>query len=132
MLRRPPRRKFWGKAVRQPTVVKHTVSPLRSVPSSIIRPPYVNGSPPSTHPAAQIHGLPGIAAMRAACRVAADALRYAGTVIQPGITTDELDERVHNFIVDAGAYPSPLGYAGFPKSICTSINEVLCHGIPDR
>ncbi len=70
--------------------------------------------------------------MRAACRVAADALRYAGTVIQPGITTDELDERVHNFIVDAGAYPSPLGYAGFPKSICTSINEVLCHGIPDR
>ena len=50
---------------------------------------------------------------------------------QPGITTDEIDQAVHNIIIDNGAYPSPLGYGGFPKSVCTSVNECICHGIPD-
>jgi methionyl aminopeptidase len=63
--------------------------------------------------------------------LAADALAYAGTLVAPGVTTDAIDRAVHDFIVDRGAYPSPLLYAGFPKSICTSVNEVACHGIPD-
>ena len=50
---------------------------------------------------------------------------------QPSVTTDEIDRAVHRMIVDAGAYPSPLGYGGFPKSVCTSVNECTCHGIPD-
>lgn len=50
---------------------------------------------------------------------------------QPGITTDEIDQAVHQMIIDNGAYPSPLGYGGFPKSVCTSVNECICHGIPD-
>ena len=63
--------------------------------------------------------------------MAADALAYAGSLAVPGVTTDEIDRKVHDFIVAKGGYPSPLHYAGFPKSICTSINEVVCHGIPD-
>lgn len=47
------------------------------------------------------------------------------------MTTDEIDKAVHQMIIDAGAYPSPLGYGGFPKSVCTSVNECMCHGIPD-
>ena len=50
---------------------------------------------------------------------------------QPSVTTDEIDKAVHKMIIDAGAYPSPLGYGGFPKSVCTSVNECMCHGIPD-
>lgn len=50
---------------------------------------------------------------------------------QPGVKTDEIDEAVHEMIIDNGAYPSPLGYGGFPKSVCTSVNECICHGIPD-
>lgn len=53
------------------------------------------------------------------------------SIWQPGITTDEIDEAVHNMIIENGAYPSPLGYGGFPKSVCTSVNECICHGIPD-
>lgn len=51
--------------------------------------------------------------------------------LQPGLTTDEIDRAVHQMIIDNGAYPSPLGYGGFPKSVCTSVNECICHGIPD-
>ncbi|KAF8756789.1 hypothetical protein HU200_011046 [Digitaria exilis] len=50
---------------------------------------------------------------------------------EPGITTDEIDKAVHQMIIDNGAYPSPLGYCGYPKSVCTSVNECICHGIPD-
>ncbi|KAL0912384.1 hypothetical protein M5K25_018351 [Dendrobium thyrsiflorum] len=49
----------------------------------------------------------------------------------PGLTTDEIDKAVHQMIINNGAYPSPLGYGGFPKSVCTSVNECICHGIPD-
>jgi methionyl aminopeptidase len=75
--------------------------------------------------------LQGAAAMRAASQLAARALQLAGSLVQPGVTTEQLDAAVHDFIIAHGAYPSPLGYHGFPKSICTSVNEVVCHGIPD-
>ncbi len=69
--------------------------------------------------------------MRRAGRLAADALREVGNAIAPGVTTDELDLIGHEFLCDHGAYPSTLQYRGFPKSLCTSLNEVICHGIPD-
>ena len=69
--------------------------------------------------------------MRVAGRIAAQALQAAGAAIAPGVTTDDLDAVVHAFLTDHGAYPSTLGYRGFPKSCCTSVNEVICHGIPD-
>ena len=69
--------------------------------------------------------------MRVAGRLAAQATQLAGEHCKPGVTTDEIDRVVHEFLVDHGAYPSTLGYKGFPKSCCTSLNEVICHGIPD-
>ena len=72
-----------------------------------------------------------IARMRVAGRIAAQALAEVGRHVAPGVTTDELDRVGHEFLVDHGAYPSTLGYKGFPKSLCTSVNEVVCHGIPD-
>jgi methionyl aminopeptidase len=69
--------------------------------------------------------------MRLASRLAAQALQLAGEHCKPGVTTDEIDRVVHEFLCDHGAYPSTLGYKGFPKSCCTSLNEVICHGIPD-
>jgi len=76
--------------------------------------------------AAEIEGI------RRACLVGREALDAAHAAIRPGITTDEIDRTVHNAITEAGAYPSPLNYYNFPKSVCTSINEVICHGIPDQ
>lgn len=72
-----------------------------------------------------------LAKMRVAGRIAADALVEAGRAVRPGITTDELDRIGHEYLLDHRAYPSTLGYRGFPKSMCTSLNEVICHGIPD-
>lgn len=76
--------------------------------------------------------LQGVERMRAACKLAAQVLEQAGTLAKPGVTTDEIDQAVHDMIVAAGAYPSPLNYGKFPKSVCTSVNEVMCHGIPDK
>jgi len=69
--------------------------------------------------------------MRAAGRLSAAAIQEVGRAIAPGVTTDELDVIAHEFICDHGAYPSTVGYRGFPKAVCTSVNEVICHGIPD-
>jgi methionyl aminopeptidase len=69
--------------------------------------------------------------IRQSGRIAAQAIALVGENCKPGVTTDELDRLAHEFILDHGAYPSALQYRGFPKSICTSINEVICHGIPD-
>ncbi|XP_042501100.1 methionine aminopeptidase 1D, chloroplastic/mitochondrial-like [Macadamia integrifolia] len=69
--------------------------------------------------------------MRASGQLAAQVLEYAGTLVKPGVKTDEIDQAIHQMIIDNGAYPSPLGYGGFPKSVCTSVNECICHGIPD-
>ncbi|KAH9707531.1 methionine aminopeptidase 1B [Citrus sinensis] len=69
--------------------------------------------------------------MRAVCELAARVLDAAGKLVRPSVTTNEIDKAVHQMIIEAGAYPSPLGYGGFPKSVCTSVNECMCHGIPD-
>jgi methionyl aminopeptidase len=74
----------------------------------------------------------GVEKMRASCKLAAQVLQHAGGIVKPGMTTDEIDQVVHDMIVAAGAYPSPLNYGKFPKSVCTSVNEVMCHGIPDK
>jgi methionyl aminopeptidase len=70
--------------------------------------------------------------MRKSCQLAADVLVYIEPFIKPGVSTEKLNKLCHEYIVDHGAYPSPLNYHGFPKSICTSRNEVICHGIPSK
>ncbi|MEU4825954.1 type I methionyl aminopeptidase [Actinomadura citrea] len=106
------------------------VSPLRKVPSNIPRPEYVGKKRPRTGEQ-DVKSPETIERMRVAGRIAAQALEEVGKHVRPGITTDELDAVGHEFMLDHGAYPSTLGYRGFPKSLCTSINEVICHGIPD-
>jgi methionyl aminopeptidase len=69
--------------------------------------------------------------MRRPCRIASAARAFGGSLVRPGVTTDEIDRQVHEFIIGQGAYPSPLGYSGFPKSLCSSVNQVVVHGIPD-
>jgi len=107
------------------------ISPMRPVPSEIVRPEYVGKSAPtpSTDPWVQTPEV--IEAMRVASKIAAQALAAGGEVVKPGVTTDEVDRVVHEYLVEHRAYPSTLGYRGFPKSCCTSLNEVICHGIPD-
>ncbi|MGI5168589.1 type I methionyl aminopeptidase [Spirillospora sp. CA-253888] len=106
------------------------VSPLRKVPAHIPRPEYVGKKRPRTgEPDVKTPEI--IERMRVAGRIAAQALEEVGKHVRPGVTTDELDVIGHEFLLDHGAYPSTLGYRGYPKSLCTSINEVICHGIPD-
>ncbi len=78
----------------------------------------------------KFHGPEGFAGMRAAGKLAAETLDMIGPHVKPGVTTGELDRLCHEFVVARGARPAPLGYRGFPKSICTSVNHVVCHGIP--
>ncbi|NDU72178.1 type I methionyl aminopeptidase [Actinomadura sp. DSM 109109] len=106
------------------------VSPMRKVPSTIPRPEYVGKKRPRTGEP-DVKSPETIERMRVAGRIAAQALEEVGRHVRPGVTTDELDAVGHEFLLDHGAYPSTLGYRGFPKSLCTSINEVICHGIPD-
>ncbi len=97
----------------------------------IARPEYVGKAAPTPYAGPERKDDETIAAMRVAGRLAADALAEVGRAIRPGVTTDELDRIGHEFLCDHDAYPSTLGYRGFPKSLCTSLNEVICHGIPD-
>lgn len=108
-----------------------TVSPWRAVPSHITRPEYVGKPGPAQFTGSHIPAAHVLENIRIASRIAAQALREVGNAVRPGITTDELDAIGHEFLLDHGAYPSTLGYRGFPKSLCTSLNEVICHGIPD-
>ncbi len=78
----------------------------------------------------KIHGPEAFEGMRQAGSLAAETLDFITPYVQPGITTEDLDRLCHGFIVDHDAIPAPLNYRGFPKSICTSINHVVCHGIP--
>jgi len=119
-----------GTAVRESLVPGH-LSPRRSVPSSITRPEYVDKPAPARFEGSDVQSLDTIEAMRVAGRIAADALAEVGKAIKPGVTTDELDRIGHEYLIEHGAYPSTLGYRGFPKSLCSSLNEVICHGIPD-
>ena len=107
------------------------VSPLRAVPAAIERPEYVGRPQPTPYLGPEVKDADTVAAMRVAGRIAAQALQEVGRHIEPGVTTDRLDQIGHEFLCDHGAYPSTLGYRGFPKSLCTSLNEVICHGIPD-
>ena len=104
---------------------------MLTVPAGIARPEYALTGRPSDREARAIRTDDEIARMRVAGRVAAEVLVEVGRHVRPGITTDELDRIGHDAMVAAGAYPSTLNYRGFPKSLCTSVNEVICHGIPD-
>ena len=112
-------------------VTPHTITPQRDVPRSIPRPEYVGRPAPKRYTGSHVQPAEVIEKMRVAGRIAAEAMYEAAKAIAPGVTTDALDAVAHEYMLDHGAYPSALGYRGFPKSICTSVNEVVCHGIPD-
>ncbi|KLU11594.1 MULTISPECIES: type I methionyl aminopeptidase [unclassified Kocuria] len=108
-----------------------SLSPRRPVPASIPRPEYVGRAEPDEGRGGNVYPPEEVELIREAGRIAARALQEAGRAAVPGATTDDLDRIAHEYLCDHGAYPSCLGYRGFPKSICTSLNEVICHGIPD-
>ncbi len=112
-------------------VLQGVVTPMRTVPPHIARPSYADSGTPLPRGEARVKSPEIIERMRHAGAVAAEILRLAGEFVQPGMTTDEIDEYVHQLHIERDAYPSPLNYNGFPKSVCTSANEVICHGIPD-
>jgi methionyl aminopeptidase len=107
------------------------ISPRRPVPPSIPRPEYVDRPTPAPFTGSEVKDADTIERIRVACRLAAQARDLVGSHVSPGVTTDELDRIGHEFLCDHKAYPSTLGYKGFPKSLCSSVNEVVCHGIPD-
>eukprot|EP00741_Cyanophora_paradoxa_P011257 tig00020554_g10876.t1 len=117
-------------------VRKGVVSPQLDVPEDIQRPPYAQPKGRvrrlmGMNRGIEIKSAEAIAKMRRSGRLAAEILQFAGSLVKPGVTTDDIDRAVHAMCVLNGAYPSPLNYDGFPKSVCTSVNEVVCHGIPD-
>jgi methionyl aminopeptidase len=113
------------------SVAPGAISGRRSVPSSIPRPEYVDRPAPAKFTGPEVKDDATIEKMRVAGRIAAQAMEAAAAAIAPGVTTDELDRIGHEFMVEHGGYPSTLGYRQYPKSLCTSVNEVICHGIPD-
>jgi methionyl aminopeptidase len=104
---------------------------MRSVPKDIERPEYVGKPSPRPFTGSDVYPAEAIERIRESGTIAANAIMAAGAAARAGTTTDELDEIAHDFLIASGAYPSTLGYRGFPKSSCTSLNEVICHGIPD-
>lgn len=109
-----------------------TPTPIRTVPNHIERPEYVwkdTVQEAMGEPFVQTPEV--IEKMREASKIAANALAEAGKAVTPGVTTDEIDRVAHEYMCDHGAYPSTLGYRDFPKSCCVSLNEIVCHGIPD-
>jgi methionyl aminopeptidase len=117
--------------LRQGSVRRGVIGPRREVPPNIVRPPYAaTGEPPA--PRGKLVQEPDIIErMRRAGAVAAEVLLIVGAEVGPGVTTDHLDAVGHKAAIERGSYPSPLNYRNFPKSLCTSVNEVICHGIPD-
>jgi methionyl aminopeptidase len=107
------------------------ISPKLDVPASITKPEYVGKAVPAKFTGSNIKTPEQIEKIRHSGKIAAQAIELVGQNARPGITTDELDKIAHKFLIDNGAYPSTLGYRGYPKSICSSLNEVICHGIPD-
>ena len=101
------------------------------MPSSIARPEYVDRPAPAKYAGPEVKDATTIEKMRIAGRIAAQAMEAAAAAIAPGVTTDEIDRIGHSYMIDHGGYPSTLGYRQYPKSLCTSVNEVICHGIPD-
>jgi methionyl aminopeptidase len=122
------------------TLRPYQKTPRRTVPAHIARPDYAEhsqGFPASedldkrTNTTIRVYTPTEIEGIRAACRIGREVLDLAGAAVKVGVTGDELDRIVHEATVERGAYPSPLNYHCFPKSVCTSVNEVICHGIPD-
>lgn len=112
-------------------LIPGTLSPTRAVPSGITRPEYVGRSGPAPHKGGDKYDQETISRIRVASKIAAQALDLVLASAKPGMTTDDLDKIGHEFLISQNAYPSTLGYRGFPKSLCSSMNEVICHGIPD-
>lgn len=112
-------------------LVPGRIAPARPVPTTIARPEYVGKTGPAAYHGTNIYDPAEIELIRESGRIAARAIEAVGLAIRPGVTTNELDVIGHTYLLDHGAYPSTLGYRGFPKSLCTSVNEVICHGIPD-
>jgi methionyl aminopeptidase len=112
-------------------VLPGRITPGRAVPLHIPRPPYAETGVPPRRDEPNVKTPEVIERLRHAGRIAAEILTIGGAAVRPGITTDELDAIVHAATVERDAYPSPLGYRGYPKSVCTSVNEVICLGIPD-
>ncbi|MFP3907798.1 MAG: type I methionyl aminopeptidase [Acidimicrobiales bacterium] len=106
-------------------------TPMREVPDHIERPPYADSGKAVRRPEPRVKSPEIIERMRRTGKAAAQVLANTASHIVPGITTDELDAIAHAESIARDAYPSPLNYQGFPKSLCTSVNEVICHGIPD-
>jgi methionyl aminopeptidase len=104
---------------------------MRPVPESIVGPDYAKTGNPVRRPESRVKSPEIIEKLRVAGRAAAEILAETASHIAPGVTTDELDAICHQLCIDAGGYPSPLNYHGYPKSLCTSVNEIICHGIPD-
>ena len=120
-------------ALRAPlgTATPGRISPKRAVPEHIERPEYLFHSGPEVVTASDVKDAQTVERIRESARIAAQALEVVGQAVKPGVTTDELDRIGHEFLIAHDAYPSCLGYMGFKKSLCTSVNEVICHGIPD-
>jgi methionyl aminopeptidase len=112
-------------------LVPGTLSPQREVPAGIPRPEYVGRKAPRPFTGSEVKTPEIVERIRVASRIAAQALEEGGRQVKPGVSTDDIDRVVHEFLIDHDAYPSTLGYRGFPKSCCVSLNEVICHGIPD-
>ena len=104
---------------------------MRPVPSHIVRPEYVGKPTANEGNDSNMYTPEEVERVRAAGKIAAGAIVEASKICVPGTTTDEIDVLVHEYICDHGAYPSTVDYRGYPKSVCTSLNEVICHGIPD-
>ncbi len=113
-------------------LVPGVLSPRLAVRSQIPAPEYVWKAKPADYRGSHVKSQEQIEKIRRAGRIAAQAIELAGAAAKPGVTTDQLDKLVHEFVLDNGAYPSTLGYRNYPKSCCTSVNEVICHGIPDN
>ncbi|KAF9810247.1 hypothetical protein SFRURICE_011450 [Spodoptera frugiperda] len=113
-------------------VLPEATTPSRIVPEHIPRPDYISVTEKLVVPKVpEIKNAEQIEGMQRSCKLAASILQRIEEFIQPGVTTDDVDELAHKLCIQAGAYPSPLQYNGFPKSICTSVNNVVVHGIPD-
>ncbi|MEM7287751.1 MAG: type I methionyl aminopeptidase [Actinomycetota bacterium] len=131
MAKRKRKAKVPAAPVSDPPVRPGMQSPRRRVPAEIARPPYALTGDPGPSVLPLVRTPAEIASMRKAGAVAAEVLLHVGKHVEVGITTDKLDQIAHDEAVRLGAYPSPLNYRGYPKSVCTSVNEVICHGIPD-